>query len=191
MHGLHFELDAENLQRLVIELVATEKQVKFALSRALNRTATTLRTMAARSLKNDLQLRTIALLRKRMRSLRLRVSSQEGFTLWFGLNDMPVSWFQGIPKETTTGAQHKETNFEGAFVARSKFKNRKTVFKRDGAGRLPITEQLKAIGDKAKIVIEDEIFVKTEDIFWKHFERDLRARTKHGVGLADYRQNNR
>jgi len=69
-------------------------------------------------------------------------------------------------------------------VAKSKFNGRKTVFKRNGPGRLHITEQLLLIGDKAQIIIEDEIFVQTEDIFWKHFERDLRARVKYKLGEA-------
>lgn len=181
---LHFEIDARGLQQLVTDLAATEKQVKFALSRALSRTATTLRTLASRRLKTDLQLRTISMLRKRLKSLRMRVTSGDGFSLWFGLNDMPVSWFQGAPKQTSTGAEHKGTAFPGAFVAKSKFKGKRTAFKRTGSARLHIAEQLKPIGDKAQIVIEDEIFVLTEQVFWKHFERDLRARVNYKLGGA-------
>jgi hypothetical protein len=182
--GLHFEIDADGLDRLVSELGATEKQVKFALSRALGRTATSLRTMASRRLKDELALRTINMLRKRMKSLKLRLNGGDGFALWFGVNDMPVSWFKGTPKQGADGVQFRGEKFEGAFVAKSKFKGRKTVFKRQGAGRLHITEQLMAIGDRAQIILEDEIYVKTEQIFWQHFERDLRARVSFNVGRA-------
>lgn len=184
MSLLHFEIDAANLQQMILDLQATEKQVKSALHRALNRTATTLRTLAARRLKDELQLRVIALLRRRLKSLKMRISNGDGFTLWFGLNDMPVSWFQGTPKQDASGATHGGTDFPGGFVGRSKFKNRKTVFKRTGEARLHITEQLKAIGDKAQVVIEDEIFVKAEQIFWGHFERDLRARVRYRLERA-------
>jgi hypothetical protein len=163
-------------------------QVKFALNRALSRTATTLRTLAARYLKNELALRTISMLRKRLKSLKMRATSGSEFVLWFGLNDMPVSWFKGTPKESGGGASFRGKQFAGGFVAKSKYKNRKTVFKRTGSGRLPIEEQLLEIGDRAQVIVEDEVFSETERIFWQHFERDLRARVRHGVGMTNYRQ---
>lgn len=184
MAMLHFDIDAQNLEQIVLDLGATEKQVKLALSRALGRTATTLRTLSGRYLKDELALRTIALLRRRLKSLKLRVSGGDGFTLWFGLNDMPVSWFKGTPKQDASGASHGDAHFDGGFVGRSKFKNRKTVFKREGKARLHITEQLKAIGDKAQVTIEDKIFVQAEEIFWKHFKRDIQARVKYNLGEA-------
>lgn len=185
---LHFDIDIKQLDAVVADLGATEKQVKFALSRAAQRTATTLRTMAARSLKNELQLRTINLMRNRMKSLRVGRVQEDGFVLWFGLNDAPVSWFKGTPKKSSDGVSFRGTDFKGGFIARSKFKNRRTVFKRSGKDRLPITEQLMPISDKAQVIIEDEIFVQAETIFWKNFERDLRARVSLGVGAKNYRQ---
>lgn len=188
MSLIYFEIDADGLENLVAELAATEKQVKFALSRALARTATTLRTMSARYLRDSLELRTINLLRNRLKSLRLRATGGDGMALWFGLNDMPASWFKGTPKQGKGGASFRGQDFPGAFVGRSKFKNRKTIMKRVGKARLPVVEQQLPIGDKAQVTIEDEIFDKTEAIFWQHFERDLRARVAHGVGMTTYRQ---
>jgi len=179
---LHFEIDATGMEQLVLDLQATEKQVKFALHRALARTATALRTMAARKLKDELALRTINMLRKRLKSLKLRVSGGDGMQLWFGINDMPVSWFKGTPKGGSDGASFRGQQFKGGFVAKSKFKNRKTVFKREGKGRLHIIEQQLAIGDRAQVVIEDQIFVQTEEIFWRNFQRDLTARVKFSLG---------
>lgn len=188
MRGLHFDIDAEGLERVILDLGATEKQVKFALSRAASRTATTLRTLASRKMKDELALRTISLLRKRLKSLRLRKVKGDGFTLWFGLNDMPVSWFKGTPKKTDDGAAFRGQDFTGGFIAQSKFKNRRTVFKRDGKARLPITEQLMPVEERTSNLIEDEIFVQAETIFMQHFERDLRARISYGVGAQNYRQ---
>lgn len=181
---LHFEIDAANLQQMILDLAATEKQVKLALHRALARTATTLRTMSSRRLKDELALRIISLLRKRLKSLKLRVSGGDGFTLWFGLNNMPVSWFKGTPKESGAGAEFRGQSFPGAFVAKSKSKGRQTVLKRVGSARVPVAEQLLAIGDKAQVVIEDQIFVQAEQVFWKHFERDLKARVNYQLGSA-------
>lgn len=187
---LHFEIDADGMDRLIMDLQATEKQVRFALHRALNRTATTLRTLAARKLKDELQLRAINMMRKRLKSLKLRVSGGDGVTLWFGINDLPVSWFKGTPKQGSGGASFRGQNYKGAFVARftSKEKGgsappgRKTIFRREGKGRLHIIEQGLAISDRAQVVIEDQIFVQTETIFWKNFERDLTARVKFSLG---------
>jgi hypothetical protein len=179
---LHFEIDANGIEQLVMDLGATEKQVKFAMHRALARTATTLRTMAARKLKDELALRTINMLRKRLKSLKLRVSGGDGMQLWFGINDMPVSWFKGTPKRGSDGATFRGQQFKGGFVATSKFKKRKTVFKREGKGRLHIIEQQLPISDRAQVVIEDQIFVQTEEIFWKNFQRDLTARVKYSLG---------
>lgn len=180
--GLYFDIDIDRLDQLVMDLQATEKQVKFALSRAAARTATRLRTLSARLLKDELALRTVGLLRKRLKTLRLRKVQEDGFVLWFGLNDMPVSWFKGTPQQTSDGAQFRGNDFKGGFVAKSNYKNRRTIFKRAGSGRLPIVEQLLGIGDQAQTLVEDKIFALASDIFWKEFERDLNARMKYGVG---------
>ncbi len=180
---LNFQPNIDGLQNLVNDLAATERQVKVSLYRSLSRTATSLRVLAARKMHSDLELRTIMMLRKRMKSLSIKVGDGQGFRLWFGLNDIPVSWFKGTPSGGASGATHKGTAFPGAFVAKSKFKGRKTVFKRNkGAARLHISEQLKTIEKKSAAIIENKIFGQTEKIFWQHFERDLRARVAYKLG---------
>ena len=182
--GLLFDIDTDSLRAIGAELQASEKQVRFALNRALHRTADTLRAHASRGLRDELQLRTINLLRKRLKTLRLRMrlGSSDGVQLWFGLNDMPASWFKGRPKATSTGAEKRGHHVTGAFVAKSDVKGRLTLFKRKGKRRLPIEEANLPIEDEAVTFIEDEIFTKTETIFWQHFRRDLAARVKFGLG---------
>lgn len=183
MSGLLFDIDYSQLQRVGDELQASEKQIKFALSAALKRTATTLRTLSARGLKSELELRTINLLRKRLKTMKLRMSSAgDGVQLWYGLNDMPASWFKGTPKQNASGASMRGQQFDGGFVAKSKFKGRRTVFKRTSSARLHIQEQNLAVEDKAIVFIEDKIFDQVEEIFWKHFMRDLNARVKFNIG---------
>lgn len=180
--SLSFDIDLRQLVDAGQELQASEKQVRAALSRAMQRTATTLRTMSGRGLANELQLRTISLLRKRLKSLRLRMGKDGGITLWYGLNDMPASWFKGTPKETSGGASHRGQTVQGGFVAKSKFKGRKTIMKRKGRDRLPVVEQNLAVEDRAVVFVEDKIFDQTETIFWKHFMRDLRSRVSFQIG---------
>lgn len=180
---LHFDLDWEQLHRLGEELQATDKQVKYAMSRAMRRTEATLRRLSSKGLTQELQLRTASVLRQRLKSIRMRANaSTQEMGLWYGLNALPVSSFKGRPQSTGTGASFRDTEFEGAFVGKSKIKNKRTIFKRKGEERLPIIEQQLPIEDKAIVFIEDEIFDQVLDIFWKNFDRDLRARVKYKLG---------
>lgn len=180
---LHFDLERSDLERVAETIGATDKQVKFAMSRAMRRTEATLRKMSSKGLPNLLGLRTAAVLRKRLKSIKIRAAANEaGMALWYGLNDLPISSFKGRPKNTSSGASFRDKEFDGAFVGKSKAKSKNTIFKRKGSERLPIVEQLYPIEDKAIVFIEDDVFDKALDIFWQHFERDLRARVKFKLG---------
>ena len=183
---LNFDIEWSQLREVATTLQASEKQFKAALSRACNRTAATLRKMSSRGLKSELELRTLSSLRKRLKSIKLK-SRQTGVVLWYGLNDMPVSSFKGRVSENKSGASFRGHDFDGAFVAKSGVKGKRTIFKRTGKSRLPIAEQLYPIKDKADVFIEDEIFTQVEDIFWKNFRRDLEARVKYGIASEKWR----
>lgn len=183
---LNFDIEWSQLREVATDLQASEKQFKAALSRACNRTAATLRKMSASGLKNELQLRTLSVLRKRLKSIKLR-SKQTGVVLWYGLNDLPVSSFKGRVSKSKDGASFRGHEFKGAFVAKSGIKGKRTVFKRTVKDRLPIAEQLMPIKDQADIFIEDEIFTQVEEIFWKNFRRDLEARVKLGIASEKWR----
>ena len=183
---IHFDIEWRDLKRIGAELGATERQIEFALTRALKRTASKLRTLSAKGLVDELQLRRLTAFRKRLKSIKLRY--RKGVMLLYGLNDMPVSWFKGTPQQTPDGATFRGKLFPGTFVARSNYARRKTIFKRKGKSRLHIEEQLMPIKDQADIFIEDRIFVRLEEIFWPEFERDLTARVRYGVGATDYKQ---
>ena len=192
MSMLSVEVDWSGLVRIADELGATDKQVKFALSRALRRTEATLRRMSSKGLQKELQLRAASALRKRLKSIRMSktggLSAGNDVTLWYGLNDLPVSAFKGrAVQDHAHGASYLRpgaANHFGpeSFVAKSRVKGRRSVFKRKGEDRLPITEQLIPIEDKAIVFIEDEIFSEVETIFWQHFRRDLAARVRFQLG---------
>lgn len=181
---IHFDIDWKDLQRIGDELGASEKQIKFALSRALRRTASKLRMLSSKGLKNELELRRVNALRKRLKSIKLKKGKIEGVQLWYGLNDMPVSWFKGTPKKTATGATFRGKDFPGAFVAKSQYTRGKTILKRKGKSRLSVEEQLMPIQDKADVFVEDKIFIQVDAIFWPLFRRELDARVKYHIGGA-------
>lgn len=181
---IHFDIEWKDLQRIGDELDASKTQIKFALARALRRTASKLATLSRKGLKNELELRRVNALRKRLKSIRLRKGKIEGVQLWYGLNDMPVSWLKGRPKKTAAGATFRGKEYKGAFVAASKYASGKTIFKRKGKSRLHIEEQLFPVQDKAAVYVEDRIFVQVDAIFWPLFRRELDARVKYKIGGA-------
>lgn len=183
---LHYDIDWRELLQVGQEIQATDKQVTFAMSRAMRRTEATLRRMSSKGLTKVLQLRSASALRKRLKSIRLKMSSptarEQGMGLWYGLNDLPVSSFKGRPKRTVDGASFRDQAYDGAFVGRSRVKGKQTIFKRVKEARLPVAEQLHTVEDKAVAFIEDEIFDQVLDIFWQHFRRDLAARVRFKLG---------
>lgn len=183
---LHYDVEWNQLLGIGEEINATDKQVVYSLSRAMRRTEATLRRMSSTGLTKILHLRVAATMRKRLKSIKMRMSSptarEQGMGLWYGLNDLPVSSFKGRPRKTAGGAIFRGQEFSGAFVGRSKVKGRQTIFKRVKETSLPIAEQQYPIESKAIEFIEDEVFDKVLEVFWQHFKRDLQARVKYKLG---------
>lgn len=187
---LHFDIDARQIERLTLDLGLTEKQAKFALGRALRRTATTLRRKSELGLKSELDVKKLKYLRRRLKVSNFSRGSTSGARLWYGMNDMPVSALRGRVKQEAGGATFSgkagTASFEGGFVRKSRRGWGRTIFMRRRGSRLPIGEASLPVKDKMDTFIEDEIFADFEAIFWNHFERDMRARAA-GFGSRDYR----
>ncbi|MBL4929334.1 phage tail protein [Fuscibacter oryzae] len=185
---IRIDIEAAEIRALARELDATPSQIGKAVTRALSRTAGTLRRMARPVLTKGLDLRRSNALRKRLKELRVgrkgyvqnsvgRTGEIQAIALWFGLNDMPASWFKGRPSQTTSGVEFRGHQFPGAFLAR--MKNGKVgIYKRSAKGRFPIREQTVPISDEAQTILEDEIFAHAAEIFMHHFAVDLRARVR-------------
>ena len=161
---LHFEIDAAQVNALIAELGVTEKQAKFALGRALQRTAATLRRLSERGLKSELDIKKVAYLRKRLKSVRFKGASFEGMKLWYGLNDMPVSALRGKMAKQRDGAQFSgkagSKSFKGGFLAKSARGFGRTIFMREGKARVPLREAEMPVKDRMDIFVEDEVFVQ-------------------------------
>lgn len=173
------------IDALAAELGAIGPEVAKSFARALNRTAGTLRKMSSSGLRDELGLARVTSLRKRLKAMRLKRSGDGRYTtgVWFGLNDFPISHFQGKVEKTSGGAAFTgkkiSQSYPGAFIGKSR-RGKKTIFKRHGKGRLPLIEQSVGIKDKAEIFIEDVIlYEKLEEVFYHHFTQDLRARVKY------------
>lgn len=187
---IHFDIDARQIEALRLELGLTNKQAKFALGRALRRTAATLKTRSERGLKSKLDVKKLAYLRRRLRMSRLQKQSFEGAQLWFGANDMPVSALRGRLTKAGKGASFTgkagSHSFDGGFIRKSRRGWGRTIFIRSGKARHPLREAAAPVKDQMDIFIEDEVFAEWDAIFWNHFRRDMQGRAM-GFGQRDYR----
>ncbi|AUQ54512.1 phage tail protein [Phaeobacter inhibens] len=179
---LSFDFDARELAKVAEEFGASEKDLQFAYSRALRRTAQTMKTRARKGLRTELELRTAAELRKRLQGFRFSRGKGLGeVRMWFGLNNMRVSAFKGRALRTGSGASYAGQQFAGAFIAKNS-KGRPTVMRRATQRAYPIKEERMPIEDKAQLFIEDQVFDEIEEVFFKNFRAEIRARTIYNVG---------
>lgn len=181
---IRFDVDPMEIKELQLELGATIDQLRFAITRALQRTAKTLQKNARSALTHGLDLRRQNALRKRLKGLKIKRKGRGDnmlLTLWFGLNDLRVGDIKGSPMQTAEGAQFNGVKYPGAFVAKAR-SGKRTIFKRSGRGRFPIVEQTYPIADRAEVILEDEVYPDIADIFMTHLRMDLRARV-NGFGM--------
>lgn len=191
--SVEIEVDGKQLLALADELGLTEKQAKFALGQALRRTAATLRRLAEKGLRSELDIKKVAYLRKRLKSIRFRGRDTTWHKLWFGMNDMPVSALKGTITDSKKGGatftgKAGSMSFTKGFVVRSKRGFGRTILFRKSGARVPLDEAALPVKDKMEVFISDNVFVDVEQMIWKNFERDMMARAKYGVGNTDYRK---
>ena len=95
---LPVDIDVDAIWRIAEHIGATHKQFRAAYSRALKRTAATLRKKAVADMKDGLAPRSLDMVRRRLLSFRLERASQsklDNFRLWFGLNAIKVKDLKG------------------------------------------------------------------------------------------------
>ncbi|UXU73703.1 MULTISPECIES: hypothetical protein [unclassified Paracoccus (in: a-proteobacteria)] len=179
IRGADFELDIDlsEVERLEKELDNTSKEIGAAVSKSLRRTASALRVMSSKRLVPELQLRKAMHLRRRMKEMRARLKrtdSHQVIGLWYGLNDLPVSFFKGTPRQMAKGAKLGGHEFPGAFVAKVGKKKPRSIYRRSGRGRFPLIEQTIPIKDRVDPILEDEIFPEATRIFLKNMMHELK-----------------
>lgn len=199
--NLVFDIDLDELNAIKDMVGATEAQVLAAYNRALSRTTQTLRKLSNSLVKDELAPKTMKKLRSRLKYFRVKSPSKlnklDEVKLWFGLDDVPISYLKGKQKRlgskskprgavfTPKGRIETET-FEQGFIANSH--GRKSIFTRTTKKRYPIKEVQVSISDRFQITVEDEIFDKLPEVFLKHFETDLKGRVKMGLNQKNWRQ---
>lgn len=207
---LPIDIDLSALQRIAIAAQANHKQYVMAYSRALNRTAATLRKRAMADIKSGLAPRSLAMVRKRLLSFRLsRGSELDEMKIWFGLNKMKVKDLKGkvvgrirphhstrdpatgrysasdkkgvAPSFQPSGKLIPAQAYDKGEVGRTK-RGQKTIFVRDADSRRA-TEAEVDIYEPMLNFIEDSAFADVAAIFMHHFETDLKGRVKAKINL--------
>lgn len=208
---LPVDIDVNAIWRIAENIGATQKQFRAAYSRALRRTAATLRKKAMADLKDGLAPRSMNLVRRRLLSFRLDRGSQlDNFRLWFGLNAIKVKDLKGRisgrvrphhnRRDKSTGRYIKarrqtqdagfapkgnllaSQTFTNGEVARSRRDNRRTVVIRDPDTRRTREAEVD-IYEPMLNYVEDNAFAKAMDIFMHHFESDIRGRVKAKISV--------
>lgn len=208
---LPVDIDIDAIWKIASHIGATQKQFRAAYSRALQRTAATLRKRTMAGMKEGIAPRSLTMARKRLLSFRVgRGSELDEFRLWFGLNAIKVKDLKGkvigrvLPhhnrrdKKTgryiasrrkrkaagfaPNGALLKTQTWPDGEVARTRKEGRRTVVIRD-----PKTHRTREaevdIYEPMLNFIEDNAFAEAMEIFMHHFNSDIRGRVKSKVSL--------
>jgi hypothetical protein len=157
---------------MATELGATHEQLRLAMNSAVRKINVTIRRAALRRMAEDTGLPQKRFAR-RIRSFKV---GRDG-TAWkvfIGLDSINLRELGA--KETKTGVAARGTQYQGAFFGKS-VDGRDAVFKRVGAGRLPIKQVRRGIEPIGDNILDDaaQIF---ETRFWKVLEAELKWRTQ-------------
>jgi hypothetical protein len=179
---LAFDFDTGQISKIAQEFGATERQLAQAYSRALRRTASALKTSTRKQLRIRLGLRSAGAIGRRLQGFSFKKDGALGSVrMWFGMNDVSASAFKDRPVNGAGGASFRGRKYPGTFVGKNS-KGVTTLMRRVGPGRLPIAEQRVPIDDEVREFVEDVVFDGIDDIFFRHFRAEIRARTIYGVG---------
>lgn len=132
------DIDAAELASVQRTLNATNAQIDRASVRSVNKTLAWVRSQGGRLLarEHDVPLKT---LRGRLRVGKASAGTPRG-SAWFGTRPIKAV-YAGRPLESLGGTKVRGHFFPGSFVARMP-SGHFGVFKRRGAARLPIDEQM-------------------------------------------------
>lgn len=178
MSLIDLHINAEGLQRLALELSATEAQVNKALNSTLIKMANWLRSKSIKGLSQHLAVPQ-KVVRTRLKSFKIqRKANGSEITVWYGLD--PISLIHLRAKQSSDGVRAYGGRFvKSAFIANGK-NGKPPAFKRAGKERLPLVKQVVDVADKANPYIEDQLVgsAEFEAQFMKLFEHELQWRTR-------------
>lgn len=173
---INFQIDSAQLDRLALDMAATEDEARKALRSTLNKMAAWMRTRSIRGLSESLQIQQ-KVIRRRLKAIKFKDTPDGGVAkVWYGEN--PVALIYLGAKQTGSGVLASGGRFvPGAFIPKNK-KNQ--VFKRVGKARLPIEKEDAKIQKPTDKYLESGIVGSAAftNQFYTIFERELNWRTR-------------
>lgn len=155
----------------------SDKVISLAMHRAMRRTEATVMAQSRRLLQQQLELRSQKRIRARTQTyIRPAAAGFSEMKFWFGMNNLPVTAFKGVPKRAPGGLMFRGHYYDRAFAVVSKGKRR--YMQREGEQRTPITKLTIPIPDDIIVDIEDEVLARMPDIFLRHLATDLAGRSR-------------
>jgi hypothetical protein len=174
---IDLRINGAELDRLALDVSATEKQVRQALNSTLRKMAGWLRARSIKGLSKELEIQQ-KIIRRRLKTMRIKQTpSGPQITLWYGLDPLALIYLQA--KKTATGVSASGgRNVKGAFIANGRGGGRQ-VFKRRGAERLPLEKQTAPVESVANKYLDARLVnsFQFEAQFYKTFEHELTWRT--------------
>lgn len=178
MSLLRLDIDTSQVQRLSLDLSATEDQAEKALLSTLGKLSKWLTSISVKRLSKHLDIPQ-HVLRRRIKKFSLRKTGGGGgqVQVFYGLN--PVAVIDIDARQTRAGVSAGKRRIKSAFIRRGRG-GHVQVFKRRGAARLPIDKQVVDIDEAAQVFIEDHLLGtdEFEAQFFKLFEHELKWRTR-------------
>jgi hypothetical protein len=177
-----FELNVRTVgfDQAIQAIGATERQVKTAAVRAINKTAVWAQSKSAKEISAETKIK-LKLIRQRLRLIRANSSSLKAFILakLYGIQAAKLG--RGAPggiKQNASGASVANHSFPGAFVAKMPKSGHVGIYKRKTSKRLPIQEQHVQIDPPASEIIRKNVENEAAEIFIKYFKHELEYVTR-------------
>lgn len=181
---LQLELNEIGLERIALDLGATEKEIDKALNTAMLKMGTWLRGKSIRAIAKHMQLPIEEVLRRVKRFRLKRAIGGKGVVVWYGLDPIGAIHLGAVEHKTLRGGGGGVSAFggrffRGAFIAKGRNGNTQ-VFQRKGRARLKIKKVTVPLGDEAERIIQERVLNGPAfmDRFFIVFERELKWRQR-------------
>jgi hypothetical protein len=113
--------------------------------------------------------------------------SEKQMKMWFGLNDVAAHVLKGTMSRLSEGARFTSKavgshSFRRGFIADKNGK--KYLFDREGVSRGAYKAARIDLPESVQLRIEDDVMAELPEIYFHHFEVDLKGRVKTGLNKS-------
>ncbi|MBJ7550745.1 hypothetical protein [Marinomonas ostreistagni] len=168
---IQIDIDTAQLVPSLGAIELTQKEINAVAHRAHQRTAKAVQRHVLKVLSKELETKNTKAMRR-----RIVLKRRDGkFSLFVGLNDLPVSSLKGRMKQVSNGVVFRSQRFEKAFIAKMP-SGKKSAWRRRNKNRNSLVEVKMPIQRDADAAIRRQIYDDIVELFRHHFETDIKGR---------------